>query len=168
MEEIKPTDPAPLVRAEGEAARLEIVKWGFAPARPKMPPVINFRSDGRTFGRGKALAPASHFFEFTEPADKKQKRKDQWTFTAQGGDLFCMAALWRPAQSDWPASYSLLTREPGPDVQPFHSREIILVPQSMWRTWLFDDSYEGDDLPTLPAGSLKVVKSWPPAEPRLI
>ena len=167
-EEIKPTDLGPLVRADGDALVLEEVKWGFSPARPKTPPVINFRSERRIFAKGRALAPASHFFEFTEPADKKQKRKDQWTFTATGSDLFCLAALWRAAHDDWPASYTLLTRDPGPDIAPFHSREIILLPQSAWRAWLFDETYRGDDLPVLPAGSLKVVKSWPPEEPRLI
>jgi putative SOS response-associated peptidase YedK len=162
-DEIKPTDLAPLVRAEEGGVRLESVKWGFSPPRPKAAPVINFRSDGRTFGRGKALAPATHFFEFTEPADKKQKRKDQWTFTASDSDQFVMAALWRPAQGDWPASFSLLTRDPGPDVRPFHDREIIIVPKPLWRAWLFDESFEGDDLPALPAGSLRVVQTWPPA-----
>jgi putative SOS response-associated peptidase YedK len=168
-DEIRPTDPAPVVRVEDGLAWIEEVKWGFAPARPKMAPVINFRSDGRTFGRGKALALASHFFEFTEPADRKQKRKDQWKFTLEGSDLFAMAALWRPAQGDWPASFTLLTREPGPDVAPYHNREIIVLPPERWKEWLFAESFEGDDLPVLPAGSLHVVKTWPPAEePRLI
>jgi len=163
-EEIRPTDPAPLVRAEAGVIRLEEVKWGFSPARPKAAPVINFRSEGRTFGRGRALAPASHFFEFTEPADRKQKRKDQWRFTATDSDLFAMAALWRPAQADWPPSFTLLTREPGPDIAPYHNREIIILPQSLWRAWLTGESVEGDDLPPLPAGSLQVLKTWPLAE----
>lgn len=172
-EEIKPTDPGPLVRVEDGAFRLEEVKWGFSPPRPKTPPVINFRSDGRTFSKGRALAPASHFFEFTEPTDKKQKRKDQWKFTAADSELFAMAALWRPAHDNWPASYSLLTREPGPDIAPFHSREIILVPKSLWRAWLTAESFKGDDLPPLPVGSLNVVRTWPSTgavseEPRLL
>jgi putative SOS response-associated peptidase YedK len=168
-EEIRPTDPAPLVRAEDGVIRLEEVKWGFSPGRPRAAPVINFRSEGRTFGRGRALAPASHFFEFTEPADKKQKRKDQWRFTATDSDLFAMAALWRPAQADWPPSFTLLTRDPGPDLAPYHNREIIILPQNLWRAWLTDESFEGGDLPPLPAGALQVVKTWPPAEePRLL
>jgi len=36
-----------------------------SPARPKGPPVINFRSAGRRFPTGRCLVPASHFFEFT-------------------------------------------------------------------------------------------------------
>ena len=48
-------------------ARVELVqlRWGFPPARPKGAPVVNFRSEGRRFPKGRCLIPASHFFEFT-------------------------------------------------------------------------------------------------------
>ena len=41
------------------------LRWGFPPARPKGAPVVNFRSEGRRFPKGRCLIPASHFFEFT-------------------------------------------------------------------------------------------------------
>ena len=53
---------APIQRLGHEFAML---RWGFPPAKPKGPPIINFRSEGRRFPVGRCLAPASHFFEFT-------------------------------------------------------------------------------------------------------
>jgi hypothetical protein len=49
--------------------------WGFPPARPKGAPVINFRSEGRRFPKGRCLIPASHFFEFTGSKPPKSKWK---------------------------------------------------------------------------------------------
>ncbi len=162
-EEIRPTDRAPIIHADegGGGVELEELKWGFRPFKPKAAPVINFRSEGRTFGKGRALAPASHFFEFTDPADPKQKRKDQWKFTAADGEPMMLAALWRGAEGDWDRSFTLLTRDAGADIGPFHTREIIVMPRELWRPWLLGESFRGDDLPGLPGGSLEVVKTWP-------
>ena len=92
LEEVRPTDVAPIVRAAEGGAELAQLKWGFAASAPKRPPVINFRSEGRRFGRGRCLIPASCFFEFT--GDKYPKTR--WRFTEAGRDWFCLAGLWRP------------------------------------------------------------------------
>src|SRR5947209_9739319 len=65
-EDIWPTDKAPVIRRlEDGTNEFAELRWGFPPARPKGPPVINFRSEGRRFPVGRCLVPASHFFEFT-------------------------------------------------------------------------------------------------------
>ena len=63
-DDIWPTEIAPIIRRHGEGVELAQLRWGFAPGRPKAPPVINFRSKGRRFATGRCLVPASHFFEF--------------------------------------------------------------------------------------------------------
>ena len=63
-EDIWPTDRAPVIRRiEDGTNEFSELRWGFPPARPKGPPVINFRSEGRRFPVGRCLIPASHFFE---------------------------------------------------------------------------------------------------------
>jgi hypothetical protein len=52
-------------RRREEGVELVQLRWGFPPPRPKGAPVINFRSEGRRFPKGRCLIPASHFFEFT-------------------------------------------------------------------------------------------------------
>ncbi len=156
-EEIRPTEPAPVVRAGEGGVVLASLKWGFAPARPKAPPVINFRSEGRRFGRGRCLVPASHFFEFTG----SKYPKTRWKFTVKGEEWFCLAGLWRPAEGAWPDSFTLLTTAPGPDVKPYHDRQIIVVPRGQWAAWLDPEADPAPVLQPLPAGSLRVEQVSP-------
>jgi putative SOS response-associated peptidase YedK len=92
-EDIWPTDPAPVIRRLKDGTNeFNVLRWGFPPARPKGPPVINLRSEGRRFPAGRCLVPASHFFEFTGSRSPRAK----WKFTKAGEDRFCFAGLWRP------------------------------------------------------------------------
>src|SRR3712207_1168133 len=61
-DEIRPTDPAPIVRKVEGGVELKQLRWGFPPKRPKAPPVINFRSEGRSFAHGRCLVPVSFFY----------------------------------------------------------------------------------------------------------
>ena len=79
-DDIWPTEPAPVFRRREEGVELVQLRWGFPPARPKGAPVINFRSEGRRFPKGRRLIPASHFFEFTGTKSPKSK----WKFTKAG------------------------------------------------------------------------------------
>jgi putative SOS response-associated peptidase YedK len=151
-EDIWPTDKAPLIRwLEDETNEFAELRWGFPPARPKGPPVINFRSEGRRFPVGRCLVPASHFFEFTGTKSPKAK----WKFTKVGEDWFCFAGLWRPIPQGGEA-FTLLTSEPGPDVAPIHDRQMVILDQSDWSAWLELTGDEAELLRALPAGSLKV------------
>jgi putative SOS response-associated peptidase YedK len=154
LEAVRPTDVAPVIRPRGEGVELARLKWGFAPGRPKGPPVINFRSEGRRFGRGRCLIPATAFFEFTGT----KYPKTRWRFTVPGEDWFCMAGLCRSADGDWPESFTLLTTEPGPDMKPYHDRQVVVVPRGLWRAWLDPEADPADMLKAGPAGSLEVVQ----------
>jgi putative SOS response-associated peptidase YedK len=97
-DDIWPTDRAPVMRRlENGTNEFSEIRWGFPPAQPKRPPVINFRSEGRRFPVGRCLVPASHFFEFTGTKSPKSK----WRFTKAGEDWFCFAGLWRPMNRRW-------------------------------------------------------------------
>ncbi|HEX7758950.1 MAG TPA: SOS response-associated peptidase [Caulobacteraceae bacterium] len=151
MEEIRPTDPAPIVRQEGQArVRLDMMRWGFAPPRPKAGPVINFRSEGRAFTTGRCLIPATHFFEFT--GDKYPKTG--WRFTAVDSDIFAIAGLWRRAEGDAGERFSMLTIDAGPDVAPYHDRQIVPLAPAAWASWLDPTTEASAFLKAGPAGSL--------------
>ena len=152
-DDIWPTETAPIVRRTPEAAELVQLRWGFDPGRPKAPPVINFRSDGRRFADSRrCLVPASHFFEFTGTKSPKSK----WRFTKAGEDWFCFAGLWRPAVGDTPQAFTILTTEPGPDVAPIHNRQVVILERTDWTAWLDLTRPETELLSALPAGSLHV------------
>jgi putative SOS response-associated peptidase YedK len=152
--DIWPTDPAPIIRRlEDGENEFAVLRWGFPPAKPKGPPVINFRSEGRRFPVGRCLVPASHFYEFTGAKSPKAK----WKFTKTGEDWFCFAALWRPTPGEAEgATFTLLTTAPGPDVAPIHDRQMIVLERDDWQAWLDLSKPESVLLQPLPAGALRV------------
>lgn len=160
VDEVRPTDIAQAIRAT-DAAAVELVpmRFGFrGPARPggtaRPPPVINFRSEGRSFGNGetsgRALIPASGFYEFT--GDKYPKTR--WRLRGADGGFLALAALWRAGRDGDPDAFSLLTAEPGPDVAPYHTRGVIPLPPALWADWLFDRRPAETLLAPPPAGTL--------------
>ncbi len=153
--EVKPTDPAAVIRPRGEGVELVQLKWGFSPGAPKRPPVTNFRAEGRRFGPGRCLIPASAFFEFTG----SRYPKTRWRFTEVGEDWFCMAGLWRAAEGAWPESFTLLTCAPGEDMRPYHDRQVIVLPRAQWTAWLDPASDPASVLRPGPPGSLAAEQS---------
>lgn len=136
LESIRITDANAIIRAAADdagAAELVVRRWSWP--GPTGKPVYNYRSEGRDFAKGRCLIVADGFYEFTAPADPKAKRKDKWLFTKAGEDWFCIAGLWR-ATAEVGEAYTLLTTEPGPDVAPYHGRQIVVLERRDWARWL--------------------------------
>jgi putative SOS response-associated peptidase YedK len=155
-EDIKITDSAPIVRGvDGEPGAGDLVQRRWSWPGPTRKPVYNFRSDGREFASGRCLIPADGFYEFTDPADKKKKRKDKWLFTKSGETLFCVAGIWR-VDKDMGEAFTMLTMPPGPDIAPYHDRQIAVLDRADWATWLDPSVSAKAILKPLPPGSLTV------------
>ena len=132
LESIRITDPNAIIRAAPDApgeAELVTRRWSWPGQGGR--PVYNYRADDRQLDKGRCLVVTDGFYEFTAPADLAKKRKDKWLFTLAGADWFCLAGLWRRDASVGEA-YTLLTLPPGPDVAPYHSRGVVLVPRERW------------------------------------
>jgi putative SOS response-associated peptidase YedK len=142
-ESIRPTEPTPVLLASPEGPELKQLRWGFP--RDRGGPLINFRSDGRRFPVGRCLIPMDGFYEFTGAKAPKAK----WLFTAADGDVFGVAGLVRDDR------FTLLTTEPGPDIAPYHDRQIAILPRPQWSAWL-DPSADQPAIAPLAAGSLAV------------
>jgi putative SOS response-associated peptidase YedK len=147
------TDPGPIVRMDDDAPVLVVRRWSWP--GPSGRPVYNFRSEGREFTSGRCLILADGFYEFTAPADPKQKRKDRWLFTAHGEEVIGIAGLVRDAPNIGEA-FTMLTTEPGPDVAPYHNRQIAVLLSSDWRAWLDHLAPARELLRPLAAGTLAV------------
>jgi putative SOS response-associated peptidase YedK len=155
-EDIKITDMGPIVRAidgEPDAGDLVQRRWSWPGQSRK--PVYNFRSDGREFPSGRCLIPADGFYEFTDPKDKKKKRKDKWLFTKSGEPWFCVAGIWR-TDKDVGEAFTMLTMPPGPDIAPYHDRQIAILGRADWAAWLDSSVSAKAILKALPAGTLSV------------
>ncbi len=164
---IRPTDPAPVLVGAPEGAELKQLRWGFA--QPKGGPLINFRSDGRRFPDGRCLIPADGFYEFTDPeppapgsSAQKRARKTRWLFTLAGHPWFCIAGLLRPMPASDRAgegeAWTMLTTDPGPDIAPYHARQVVVLGPDDARAWLADEAPERLLRPS-PAGALHVERA---------
>jgi putative SOS response-associated peptidase YedK len=153
-EDIRITDRGPIILSS-PAGRPELVQRRWSWPGPGGRPVYNFRSEGREFRSGRCLILADGFYEFTAHSDPKSKRKHKWLFTLNGQPWFAVAGLWRNDPTVGEA-FTMLTREPSPDVAPYHNRSIVVLPPSDWRRWLDSSIPAPDVLRPLPAGSLSV------------
>jgi len=157
-EDIKITDMGPIIRpVEGASDETDLVqrRWSW-PGQNKRP-VYNFRSDGREFTSNRCLIVADGFYEFTDPAEKGKKKKDKWLFTKRDEAIFCIAGIWRDTK-DVGEAYTMLTMEPGPDIKPYHDRQIVILERSAWADWLNPAISAKSLIKPLPAGTLSVAQ----------
>lgn len=69
--------------------------------------------------------------------------------------MFCIAGIWRDTK-DVGEAYTMLTMEPGPDIAPYHDRQIVLLDRSSWADWLNPAISAKSLIKPLPAGTLSV------------
>lgn len=158
-EDIRITDMAPIVRTGAAPGNAQLVqrRWSWPSGNGK--PVYNFISDKREFRENRCLILADGFYEFTTPAPEagapRKKLKDKWLFTLRGHRWFCIAGIWRN-NPDVGEAFTMLTMPPGPDIAPFHDRQIAVLPRQSWKRWLDPTVPAREILHELPAGSLDV------------
>jgi putative SOS response-associated peptidase YedK len=163
-EDIKITDMGPIVRSSEGSVRGELVNRRWNWPGPSGKPVYNFRSEGRDFSSHRCLVLCDGFYEFTDPADKTQKRLDKWIFTMKDHRWFCIAGIWREYAHG--EAFTLLTMAAGPDIAPYHHRQIIPLARDQWANWLDPRVPAKDVLKWLPEDSLEVEQVFgrPPAQ----
>ena len=52
----------------------------------------------------------------------------------------------------------MLTMEPGPDIKPYHDRQIVILERSAWADWLNPAISAKSLIKPLPAGTLSVAQ----------
>jgi putative SOS response-associated peptidase YedK len=175
LESIRITDPAAIIRAAGgDAAGAELVTRRWSWPSPNGKPVYNFRSDGREFANkadsGRCLIPGDGFYEYTDAPEEqagtvdlfgtvaakpaRKARKAKWELSVPGLDWFCIAGLWRtdPAVGE---AWTMLTTEPGPDIAPYHDRQVVVLTPPDYARWLSGEAPATELCRPLPAGTLK-------------
>lgn len=146
---IRVGEPGMVIRAAGNGVELAPMAFGFPAPKQGRPPVFNFRSEGRHFGDSRrCLIPASGFFEFTGTSYPKTRHR-LWM---RGEPCFAIAGLWRDSPGG--DAFTMLTTAPGPDIEPIHDRQIVILPPGKWADWLYLTEPESKLLLPLPAGTL--------------
>jgi putative SOS response-associated peptidase YedK len=158
LDSVRITDPSVIIRAADVAAEAELVTRRWSWPGPGGKPVYNFRSDGRSLSSGRCLIPVDTFFEFTAAADPTSRRKDKWGFRLVDHAWFCIAGLWR-ADAAVGEAFTMLTCPPGPDIAPYHSRQVVVLGRENWARWLDPAVPAASLCVPLPAGSLLVERA---------
>lgn len=178
LDSIRITDMSVILRAAGaEPGAVEMVTRRWSWPAPNGKPVYNFRSDGREFQNkqtsGRCLIPADGFYEYTDAPvgealtddlfgsvaapSAKRPPKAKWAFSIPGLDWFCIAGLWR-ADPQVGEAWTMLTTEPGPDIAPYHDRQIVVLTPSDYRGWLSGETPAAELCRPLPAGTLAAAR----------
>lgn len=144
---IRIRDSAFVVRLADGMLEGAVLTWAWP--GPRGAPVFNFRSEGRDFSRSdRVLVLADGFFEYTAPRAAGVKLKDRHLFTRAGEDWFWIAGLVRGG------CFSLLTTAPGPDIAPYHDRQIVTFAPQAGMDWLTLSRPQRELLAPTPAGGL--------------
>ena len=158
LESVRITDQSVIIRAPADASgEAELVTRRWSWPGPTGKPVYNFRSDGRSIAAGRCLIPVDSFFEFTDPPPDAPKRtpKSKWRFSARGLAWFCIAGIWQNDPKVGEA-WTMLTTEPGPDIAPYHDRQIVILAPPDYGRWLNPAVPSAELCRPLPAGTLDV------------
>lgn len=160
---VAPTQPAPVIVAQGGARRIEMMRWGLVPhwAGPggkRAPLMINARSESLdakaifrdAVRRRRCLVPADGFFEWLKAG--KAKPRPIYMHPASRR-LFAFAGLWASHRAGAPGgaasadardsidtietlSFTIITGKPNELVKPFHDRMPIALDPSTYAAWL--------------------------------
>jgi putative SOS response-associated peptidase YedK len=178
-EHIRPTNTAPIIRPLDPAdpfVGVEMVdaRWWLIPFFHKKgvkdwkPMCTNARAETvattptfrEPYKRRRCLVPATHFFEWTG----EKGAKTMWRFTKAKAEIFCFPGLWDRAHTPDGTieSFTIVTCAPGPDCEPYHNRQPVILERDQWGPWL---DLSADPAPILQAGAAGVISVARAMEP---
>lgn len=155
--DVRITERAPILRAARSGdGDVELIERRWSWPGPSGKPVFNFRGEGRRFAPAeRCVIVADGFYEFTAPEDSRSRKKDRWLFTWPGYGWFGIAGICR-ADAQVGEAFTMLTCPPGPDVAPFHDRQVVLLSPDDCFGWLDPANPADAFVAPLAAGSLAV------------
>lgn len=168
---IRPTDRAPILRPVPGGVELRELRWGLIPryhtksikewsllmtnARSETLLTNRYFKDAATSQR--CLVPADQFYEWTGPKGQKTK----WAFRVKDAEWFCFAGIWERAKTTdgEVESFALVTMPAGPDVQPYHDRQPVILQPRQYKEWLDAGSDTAPLLSSPAPGTLLVAQT---------
>jgi putative SOS response-associated peptidase YedK len=155
---IRISDSAATVRLRGDRLVGSMTPWAWK--GPTGAPVFNYVTEKRK-GAGelrdfsdsdRVLVFADGFYEYTTPQTPKVKLKDRHLFEMNDEPWFWIAGIVKQG------CYTLLTTEPGPDLKPYHDRQIVTFAPEAGLDWLSFAASPETMLRPPPGGTFKVTQ----------
>lgn len=153
----------PVVRLDREGERvLTQMRWGLIPLWAKDAKIgrstVNARAETvaktpafrEAFQRRRCLVPASGFYEWMR---LDGKNRQPYAVTVKGAEVIAFAGLWErwkppqrdklvgdpgkdPANGEWLLTYTILTTDPNPLMEPIHDRMPVILAEKDYERWL--------------------------------
>jgi putative SOS response-associated peptidase YedK len=177
LDQIRPTDRAPIIRPLSGGLELDMLRWGLVPNTWRGPlkawmaqlrgnPLTNARAETvattstfrEAYAARRCLVPATNYFEWTTDPERPKGRKLMWRFTVPAQEVFAFPGIWDHAETaDGPVdSFTLLTSAPGPDQAPYHNRQPVILERDQWADWLDVGNDMAPSFRGSPAGTIHV------------
>jgi putative SOS response-associated peptidase YedK len=137
-------------RNPADVSEIEMVDavWG---SDPRFSDGLSFRfvrAEGQTFPDRRCLIAASEFH--------MGSGSNRFRVTLESGNFFYLAAIWEPAQGDWPLSYRILTVAANPEVRGYQERHGAIIHRREVMQWLDHTVAEAELLQAPPARTFLV------------
>src|SRR5947209_3785240 len=142
---IAPTQPVPVVRANGSRRGITSMRWGLIPnwAKDASTSQINARSETllekpafkESFERRRCLIPADGFYEWK----RSGKSKQPFHFGMTDDSLFAFAGIWdrwRSPQGPTVESCAILTTGANELLRDVHDRMPVILKPEKYQEWL--------------------------------
>jgi len=172
---VTPRAEVPIVAVSAEARVVDRVRWGLVPWFAKDVAIgdklINARGETittkpayrRAFERRRCIIPADGFYEWRVRPGTRARQP--YFIHACDGEPLAFAGLWEnwfdPELDEPPRlrSCTIVTTVANDDLEPLHSRMPVVLPASVWSSWLDTANRDTDALQRLlvpaPNGELR-------------
>jgi putative SOS response-associated peptidase YedK len=162
-----PSEDLPVIINDGEN-HVEKMRWGLVPFWAKDEKIgykmINARAESiadkpsfrKSLSSKRCIVPAGGFFEWKQVG----KEKIPYYIFLKDHSLFGMAGLydeWHDKQGRELKTYTIITTQPNPLLEPIHNRMPAILEKQDEDTWLNPDETESADL-------LKLLHPYPASE----
>lgn len=132
-------------------------RWGLQPPWDRgdggTPQLINARGETvlakpafrEAFRQRRCLVPADGFYEW----QKRDGGSQPFHFRARDGHLLALAGVWEPREQPGGRSLetcAILTAAANATMRPVHHRMPVILPESVWKTWLGARPDEAENL----------------------
>jgi putative SOS response-associated peptidase YedK len=150
---VAPTDKLPIVRYNAKAGHrsLDLMRWGLVPFWAKdlkigfstinaMAETVDSKPVFReAFVKRRCLVPIEAFYEWKK---LDAKTKQPYAIALAGSGLMALAGLWENWKSpdgEWVRSFTIITTTPNELCGQIHNRMPVILPPSVWETWLGEE-----------------------------
>jgi putative SOS response-associated peptidase YedK len=161
---ISPTTPIPFIAADnqaGDARQIHMARWGLIPSWAKdatrQSNAINARVESiaekptfkSAFRSRRCLIPATGYYEWATELGQ-YKPKQPFYISNEDKSSIAIAGIyeeWINPQTSLPiTTAAIITREVAGILKPVHHRMPVILPKSLWSSWLSNKTLSGDEI----------------------